>query len=233
MVITMRLWMLIFVLLATSAAITALTYQDNYYSHLSIFTKAQESSVIDKESSYLSLSGRISSMLMPVSSSSLTIENQSSSIIMPDLINRNDTMTQQQQENKNSSSRMEAMKFSMAQDITWLLSGDWYISTNLKGDNMTTFNASFTKITTDGTMKHFHKITNFVPLSPPHFSIGSNITTITGTADVYFNNERAWPQFMINVYLANGEALKIDINSEGIDNHFHDQPIYGVVTQNR
>ncbi len=228
----MRLWMLIFVLLATTA-ITTLTYQDNYYSHLPIFTRALESSVIDKESSsYLSLSGRISSMLMPVGSSSLTIENQSSNIIIPDLTNRNDTMTQQQQENANSSSRMEAMKFSMAQDITWLLSGDWYISTNLKGDNTTTFNASFTKITTDGTMKHFHKITNFVPLSPPHFSIGSNITTITGTADVYFNNERAWPQVMTNLYLANGEALKIDINSEGIDNHFHGQPIYGVVTQN-
>ncbi len=224
--------MLIFVLLATTA-ITTLTYQDNYYSHLPIFTRALESSVIDKESSsYLSLSGRISSMLMPVGSSSLTIENQSSNIIIPDLTNRNDTMTQQQQENANSSSRMEAMKFSMAQDITWLLSGDWYISTNLKGDNTTTFNASFTKITTDGTMKHFHKITNFVPLSPPHFSIGSNITTITGTADVYFNNERAWPQVMTNLYLANGEALKIDINSEGIDNHFHGQPIYGVVTQN-
>jgi hypothetical protein len=229
----MRLWMLIFVLLA-SAVVTVLTYQDNYYSHLSIFTKAQESSVIDKESSsYLSLSGRISSMLMPVGSLSPAIENQSSSIIMPDLTNRNDTMIQQQQENENSSSRMEAMEFSMAQDITWLLSGDWYFSTNLNGDNMTTFNASFTKITTDGTMKHFHKITNFVPSLPSYSSIGSNITNITGTADIYFNNERAWPQVMTNLYLANGEALKIDINSEGIDNHFHGQPIYGVVTQNR
>lgn len=128
-----------------------------------------------------------------------------------------------------NSSRNNAMKFSMAQNVAWLLSGNWKLGENT--DNKTvTFDANFTKVTTDGTMKHAHRISNFTMVSQPSSSNTQGIINISGVADVYFNNELAWKQAMIQLSLLNNEVLKIDINSVDIDNHFHGDPIYGVIS---
>jgi hypothetical protein len=61
------------------------------------------------------------------------------------------------------------------------------------------------------------------------FNSNTNATTIIGKADVYFNDELAWPQADTTLSIMNGTVLMIDIDSEDIDDHFHDQPIYGTV----
>jgi hypothetical protein len=61
------------------------------------------------------------------------------------------------------------------------------------------------------------------------FNSNTNATTVIGKADVYFNDELAWPQADTILSIMNGTALMIDIDSEDIDHHFHDQPIYGIV----
>lgn len=167
----------------------------------------------------LNLNGRISSMLLPVSPSMMS--DNASSMMMGDssmMINSN-----------SNSSRNNAMKFSMAQNVAWLLSGDWKLGENT--DNKTvTFDANFTKVTTDGTMKHAHRISNFTMVSQPSSSYTQGIINLSGVADVYFNNELAWKQAKIQLSLLNNEVLKIDINSIDIDNHFHGEPIYGVIS---
>jgi hypothetical protein len=83
-------------------------------------------------------------------------------------------------------------------------------------------------------MSHTHRINNFVPLtntSDIAAALNSNTsaTTIIGKADVYFNDQLAWPQAGTTLSIANGSVLTIDLDSEDIDHHFHDQPIYGIV----
>jgi hypothetical protein len=124
----------------------------------------------------------------------------------------------------------------MARDIAWLLSGDWILASNSNDDssNSTTFDVEFIKVSTNGTMLHTHRITNFVPLTNASdiaaaFNSNTNATTIIGKADVYFNDELAWSQADTTLSIMNGTVLMIDIDSEDIDDHFHDQPIYGTV----
>jgi hypothetical protein len=156
------------------------------------------------------------------------------STIMPQMMSNGSTAPA-----ANDSAALQAMRYSMARDIAWLLSGDWVLASNSNdssssSSNSTTFDVEFIKVTTNGTMLHTHRITNFVPLTNASdiaatFNSNTNATIIMGKADVYFNDELAWPQADTTLSIMNGTVLMIDIDSEDIDDHFHDQPIYGTV----
>lgn len=175
------------------------------------------------------LSGRINSMLMPTMADTNN-DVMNNSMIMPQMMNNGSTAP-----SANNSAASQAMRYSMARDVAWLLSGDWVLASNSNDSgNSTTFDAEFLKVTTNGTMLHTHRITNFVPLTSVSdiaaaFNSNTNTTTIMGKADVYFNDELAWPQADTTLSIMNGTVLMIDIDSGDIDEHFHDQPIYGTV----
>jgi hypothetical protein len=175
------------------------------------------------------LSGRINSMLMPTMTDTNN-DVMSNSMIMPQMMTNDSTVPA-----ANDSTASQAMRYSMARDVAWLLSGDWVLASNSNDNsNSTTFDVEFIKVTTNGTMLHTHRITNFVPLTNASdtsiaFNSNTNDTTITGKADVYFNDELAWPQADTTLSITNGTVLTINIDSEDIDNHFHNQPIYGTV----
>jgi hypothetical protein len=177
----------------------------------------------------LILSGRINSMLMPAMADTNN-DAMNNSTVMPQMINNGSTAPA-----ANDSAASRAMRYSMARDIAWLLSGDWVLASNSNDSrNSTTFDVEFIKVTTDGTMLHTHRITNFLPLTNASdiaaaFNSNANATTIIGRADVYFNDELAWSQVDTTLSIMNGTVLMIDIDSEDIDDHFHDQPIYGTV----
>ena len=186
-------------------------------------------------SDYDNFTGRINSMLMPVSSSLSMMEGETM-MMTPSMGNDSTTLNMTVSDDQ---TRMEAMKFSMAQDVTWLLSANWNlllnnsngitsITTTNNSNSKGMFDAEFTKITTNGTMKHSHRIANFVASSYSFPDL--QMKKISGRADVYFNNELAWPNSTMNVTMLNDEVLRIDIDSADIDNHFHGQPIYGLVT---
>jgi hypothetical protein len=177
----------------------------------------------------LILSGRINSMLMPTMADTNN-DVMNNSMIMPQMMNNNSTAPA-----ANDSAASQAMRYSMARDVAWLLSGDWVLASNSNdSSNSTTFDVEFIKVTTNGTMLHTHRITNFVPLTSVSdiaaaFNSNTMTTTIMGKADVYFNDELAWPQADTTLSIMNGTVLMIDIDSGDIDEHFHDQPIYGTV----
>jgi hypothetical protein len=185
----------------------------------------------DDESTTLILSGRINSMLMPITAGTNN-DVMNNSAIMPQMMNNSSIVPA-----ANDSAASQAMRYSMARDIAWLLSGDWVLASNSNESstsNSTTFDVEFIKVSTDGTMLHTHRITNFVPLTNASdiavaFNSNTNATTIIGKADVYFNDELAWPQADTTLSIMNGTVLMIDIDSIDIDDHFHDQPIYGTV----
>lgn len=185
-------------------------------------------------SDYDNFTGRINSMLMPVSSSTGMMKGEM--MMTPSVENNNATLNMTDSDDQ---TRMEAMKFSMAQDVTWLLSGNWNLLLNNSNDvtSVTTannsnsngiFDAEFTKITTNGTMKHSHRISNFA--GSLYSSPDLQMKKISGNVDVYFNNELAWPNSTMSMTILNNEVLRIDIDPTDIDNHFHGQPIYGIVS---
>src|ERR687897_1162339 len=197
-------------------------------SGLNIPSFSQEDNNNDDDSALI-LSGRINSMLMPTMADTNN-DVMNNSMIMPQMMNNGSTAPA-----ANDSAASQAMRYSMARDIAWLLSGDWVLASNSNdSSNTTTFDVEFIKVSTNGTMLHTHRITNFVPLTNASdiaaaFNSNTNAATITGKADVYFNDELAWSQADTTLSIMNGTVLMIDIDSEDIDDHFHDQPIYGTV----
>ena len=179
--------------------------------------------------SFFLLTGRINSMLMPeMADTNNDVMNNSMTI--PQMMDNDSTVS-----SANGSAASQAMRYSMTRDVAWLLSGDWILVSNSNdSSNSTTLDAEFIKLTTNGTMLHTHKITNFVPLTGASdiaaaFNSNVNTATIMGKADVYFNDELAWSQADTTLSIMNDTVLMIDIDSEDIDDHFHDQPIYGTV----
>ena len=191
----------------------------------------EENNENDDDDTTLILSGRINSMLMPTMADT-NDDVMNNSTVMPQMMNNSSTAPAA----ANDSAASRAMRYSMARDIAWLLSGDWILASNSNDDssNSTTFDVEFIKVSTNGTMLHTHRITNFVSLTNASdiaaaFNSNINATTITGKADIYFNDELAWTQADTTLSIMNGTVLMIDIDSEDIDDHFHDQPIYGTV----
>jgi hypothetical protein len=200
-----------------------------FISGLNVPSFSQQENNEDDDDTALILSGRINSMLMPtmVDTSNDVMDN---SMVMPQMMNNSSTAPA-----ANDTAASRAMRYSMARDIAWLLSGDWVLASNSnESSNSTTFDVEFIKVSTNGTMLHTHRITNFVPLTNASdiaaaFNSNTNATTIIGKADVYFNDELAWSQADTTLSIMNGTVLMIDIDSKDIDDHFHDQPIYGTV----
>jgi hypothetical protein len=200
-------------------------------SGLNVPSFSQQENNEDDDDTTLILSGRINSMLMPTMADTSNDVMMNNSTVMPQMMNNSSTAPA-----ANDTAASRAMRYSMARDIAWLLSGDWVLASNLNesSNNTTTFDVEFIKVSTNGTMLHTHKITNFVPLTNASdiaaaFNSNTNATTIIGKADVYFNGELAWSQADTILSIMNGTVLMIDIDSEDIDDHFHDQPIYGTV----
>jgi hypothetical protein len=197
------------------------------------FSQEESNNDEDGGSGTLVLSGRINSILMPTMADTNNDPAMNNSAIMPQTINNNSTAAAN---DTTTTAASQAMRFSMARDIAWLLSGDWVLAADANDSNTTTtFDAEFIKVTTNGTMLHTHRITNFVPLTnvsdlAAGFDSNTNATTIMGKADVYFNDELVWPQADTTLSIMNGTILIIDIDSQDVDDHFHNQPIFGTVS---
>ncbi len=180
-------------------------------------------------SSFL-ITGRINSMLMPTTADTSN-DLMNNSMVMLQMMNNSSTAPSAATDPAAS----RAMQYSMARDVAWLLSGDWVLAYNSNdSSNSTTFDVEFIKVSTNGTMLHTHRITNFVPLTNASdiaeaFNSNTKTAIIMGKADVYFNDELAWSQADTILSIMNGTVLMIDIDSEDIDDHFHDQPIYGTI----
>jgi hypothetical protein len=193
-------------------------------------SQESDTSTFQINESSLLISGRINSMLMPTTADT-TNDLMNNSMVLPQTMNSSSTAPPA----ATDSAASRAMQYSMARDVAWLLSGDWVLASNSNGgSNSTTFDVEFIKVSTNGSMLHTHRITNFVPLtnaSDMSSAFNSNTKTaiLIGKADVYFNDELAWSQADTILSIMNGTVLMIDIDSEDIDEHFHDQPIYGTV----
>ena len=114
----------------------------------------------------------------------------------------------------------------------WIISGIW--KTNLSnqtqtGDNSTIFDASFEMIKTDGTSKHTHTLTDFVLTNVAN---QNNITVFNGTGTISMPKAPI-TEVPLSIQVMNNTLGIINIDSSKIDNHFGNDPLYGIPLEDK
>ena len=109
----------------------------------------------------------------------------------------------------------------------WIISGIW--KTNLSnqtqtGDNSTIFDASFEMIKTDGTSKHTHTLTDFVLTNVAN---QNNISVFNGTGTISMPKAPI-TEVPLSIEVLNNTLGIINIDSKKTDNHFGNDPLYGI-----
>ena len=114
----------------------------------------------------------------------------------------------------------------------WIISGIW--KTNLSnqtqvGDNSTIFDASFEMIKTDGTSKHTHTLTDFVLTN---IANQNNVTVFNGTGTISMPQGPV-TEVPLSIQVINNTLGIINIDSNKIDNHFGNDPLYGIPLEDK
>lgn len=114
--------------------------------------------------------------------------------------------------------------------LPYILGGDW--NTNVNNGNVTSFDSNFTMVHTDGTDKHTHEITNFVsdPDSAPFQPNTNETALVIGQSNIGVDGSPKWNNVETTLILDKLSTLSIIVDSNATDNHFKNQPIYGIVT---
>ena len=112
----------------------------------------------------------------------------------------------------------------------WIISGIW--KTNLSNqtqdainNNSTVFDTSFEMIKTDGTSKHTHTITNFDLVDT--LNQNNNHTVFNGTGTISMPQGPV-TEVPISIQVMNNTLGIINIDSKKTDNHFGNDPLYGI-----
>ena len=112
-------------------------------------------------------------------------------------------------------------------DPEYIISGRWNLVA--ENGNTSSFRADFTMVSTNGTDRHTHTLTNFVPNAVVPLILDEQGTTVTGMVDVRTNGTGEWYAVQVTITIAKNNAIKIIVAPEQVNNHFRGQPIYGIV----
>jgi hypothetical protein len=113
------------------------------------------------------------------------------------------------------------------QDAQYVLSGNWSVLAS--NGNITDFKADFTMVAVDGKERHIHSITNFNSNVVAPLILDIHGTTFTGESDITTDGNVTWHAIQTTVTIAEHDVIKITLDEPAVSNHFHNQPIYGVV----
>ena len=110
----------------------------------------------------------------------------------------------------------------------FIVSGDWNLS--VKNGKVNDFVVNFTMVHVDGTNRHTHELTHFVSSNDTTIRVNSSGTTfIFGTVDVKVNGTQKWTGVDALITIVKHNVVTLSVSSEQTKNHFHGEPIYGVV----
>jgi hypothetical protein len=113
-------------------------------------------------------------------------------------------------------------------DPQYILSGDWNVLAS--NGNITDFSANFTMVSINGTDRHMHSITNFSSNVVAPLILDIHGTTFTGESDITIDDNVTWHAIQTTVTITRHDTITITFNHENVNNHFHNQPIYGIVS---
>lgn len=110
----------------------------------------------------------------------------------------------------------------------YVLSGNWNVNTS--NGNIIDFGAHFTMVSVNGTDRHTHSITNFNSNVVAPLILDIYGTTFTGESDITTFDDVTWRAIQTTVTIARQDTIKITFHHNNVNNHFQNQPIYGVVS---
>ncbi|MBD0359874.1 MAG: hypothetical protein ICV56_04080 [Nitrososphaeraceae archaeon] len=110
----------------------------------------------------------------------------------------------------------------------YILSGDWNILAS--NGNITDFSANFTMVSVNGTDRHMHSITNFSSNVVAPLILDIHGTTFTGESDITADGNITWHTIQTTVTIARQDTIRITFDHNDLNNHFQNQPIYGIVS---
>jgi hypothetical protein len=180
--------------------------------------------------------GGIFGVILPAQAQSNTTDNSASNMSMN---TGGDTMRMMHESSENH-------KWGMISSINndgeedWIISGHWMIEMAPQNDtatsnatttmigNVTGFNAILHMVMLDGSAMHNHEISNFTQVEDSTFDSETNTTTISGTSTVTMR-EGPVPNVETTIELTQDSVIAISLDPEALENHFGDEPIYGIV----
>ncbi|HZB98794.1 MAG TPA: hypothetical protein VE226_02195 [Nitrososphaeraceae archaeon] len=109
----------------------------------------------------------------------------------------------------------------------YILSGDWNILAS--NGNITDFGANFTMVSVNGTDRHTHSITNFTSNVVAPLILDVHGTTFTGESDITTDDNVTWHAIQTTVTISRQDTVSITLNHNNVNEHFQNQPIYGVI----
>ena len=112
-------------------------------------------------------------------------------------------------------------------DPQYVLAGNWNVLAS--NGNITDFGANFTMVSVNGTDRHIHSIINFNSNIIAPLILDVHGTTFTGESDITTDGNVMWRAIQTTVTIARQDTIKITFNHNNVNNHFQNQPIYGVV----
>lgn len=115
-----------------------------------------------------------------------------------------------------------------AADPQYVLAGNWKVLAS--NGNITDFSANLTMVSVNGTDRHTHSITNFSSNVVAPVILDIHETTFTGESDITTDGNVTWRAIQTTITIARQDTIKITFNQNNINNHFQNQPIYGVVS---
>lgn len=110
----------------------------------------------------------------------------------------------------------------------YVLSGNW--SLDVQNGSVNDFTATFTMVHIDGTGRHTHDMSNFQANNTTTVQLDeSGSTFVFGTVDVAVNGTEQWTDVGMQMILDRMNVMSIWLATKSTDNHFKEQPIFGVV----
>jgi hypothetical protein len=126
-----------------------------------------------------------------------------------------------------SISSLVASNSRTAADPQYVLAGNWNVLAS--NGNITDFGANFTMVSVNGTDRHTHSITNFTSNVVAPLILDIHGTTFTGESDITTDDNVTWHAVQTTVTIVRQDTIKITFNHNTVNNHFQNQPLYGVV----
>lgn len=110
----------------------------------------------------------------------------------------------------------------------YVLSGNW--SLDVQNGSVNDFTATFTMVHIDGTGRHTHDMSNFQANNTTTVQLDeSGSTFVFGTVDVAVNGTEQWTDVGMQMILDRMNVMSIWLATKSTDNHFKEQPIFGIV----
>lgn len=109
--------------------------------------------------------------------------------------------------------------------LPYIVSGDWRL--DVQDGNVSSFDANFTMVHTDGTGRHAHQVTDFQSPDAAAELVDDGVTFVVGTSNLTANGEDKWSNVTTLIVIENLNAASISLTTE--DDHFMGQALYGIV----